>query len=136
MASLLSLHNFYSILIRLLEPSGSEAGETWVTNTAAEFCLQSIFFMHVIFFYMPQIYDMRPTALLPLLRKSCYGFLSLLKIHLPRPDLNPRTLGPVANTLQLDHRGRLKKSCPSACHGGTWGQRSLLLILNLGTRWG
>jgi hypothetical protein len=46
-ASLLPLHNFYSILIRLLEPSEpsiSEAGETWVRNMAAEFCLQSIFF--------------------------------------------------------------------------------------------
>jgi hypothetical protein len=33
----------YSILIRLLEQSSSEAGETWVRNMAAEFCLQSIF---------------------------------------------------------------------------------------------
>jgi hypothetical protein len=32
----LPLHNFYSILIRLLEPSSSEAGETWVRNMAAE----------------------------------------------------------------------------------------------------
>jgi hypothetical protein len=39
MASLLPLHNFYSILIRLLEPSSSEAGETWVRNMAAEFLL-------------------------------------------------------------------------------------------------
>jgi hypothetical protein len=31
-ASLLPLHNFYSILICLLEPSSSEAGETWVRN--------------------------------------------------------------------------------------------------------
>jgi hypothetical protein len=47
-ASLLPLRNFYSILIRLLEPlepSSSKAGETWVRNMAAEFCLQSIFFM-------------------------------------------------------------------------------------------
>jgi hypothetical protein len=38
-ASLLPLHNLYSILIRLLEPkpSSSEAGETWVRNMAAEF---------------------------------------------------------------------------------------------------
>jgi hypothetical protein len=43
-ANLLPLHNFYSILIPLLEPSSSEAGETWVRNMAAEFCLQSIFF--------------------------------------------------------------------------------------------
>jgi hypothetical protein len=38
-ASLLPLHNFYSILNRLLEPSSSEAGETWVRNIAAEFLL-------------------------------------------------------------------------------------------------
>jgi hypothetical protein len=43
-ASLLPLHNFYSILFRLLEPSSSEAGESWARNMAAEFCLQSIFF--------------------------------------------------------------------------------------------
>jgi hypothetical protein len=39
-ASLLPLHNFSSILIRLLEPSEpsrSKAGETWVRNMAAEF---------------------------------------------------------------------------------------------------
>jgi hypothetical protein len=35
---------------------------------------------------------MGPPALLP-------GFLSPLKIHRPRPGLNPRTLGPVASTL-------------------------------------
>jgi hypothetical protein len=47
---------------------------------------------------------MGPTALLPLWRKSCYGFLSPLKIHCPRPGLNPQTLGAVASTLPLDHR--------------------------------
>jgi hypothetical protein len=54
-ASLLPLHNFYSILIRLIEAELSviEAGETWVRNMAAEFCLQSIFFMLERFFYMP-----------------------------------------------------------------------------------
>jgi hypothetical protein len=46
-ASLLPLHNFYSIVIRLLdaESSISEARETWMRNMAAEFCLRSIFFM-------------------------------------------------------------------------------------------
>jgi hypothetical protein len=42
-ASLLPLHNYYSILIRLLETSSSESGETWVKNIAAEFCLQDVF---------------------------------------------------------------------------------------------
>jgi hypothetical protein len=32
---------------------------------------------------------MRPMALLALRRKACCGFLSLLKIHFPRPGLNP-----------------------------------------------
>jgi hypothetical protein len=44
-------------------------------------------------------YDMGPMAFLPLRRKSCYGFLSSLKIHRPRSDLNPGTLDPMANTL-------------------------------------
>jgi hypothetical protein len=42
---------------------------------------------------------MGPTALLPLRSKSCYGFLCPLKIHRPRPGLNPRTLRPVANMI-------------------------------------
>jgi hypothetical protein len=33
----LPLHNFYSIPIRLPEPSSSEAEEKWVRNVAAEF---------------------------------------------------------------------------------------------------
>jgi hypothetical protein len=40
---------------------------------------------------------MRPTALFPLRRKSCYGYLSPSKIHNPRPDLNPWTLRPIAS---------------------------------------
>jgi hypothetical protein len=45
---------------------------------------------------------MGPTALLPLRRKWCYGFLSPLKIHRSRSGSNPRTLGPVAkNALQF-----------------------------------
>jgi hypothetical protein len=31
-------------------------------------------------------------------RKLCYGHLSPLKIHRPRPGLNPRYLGPMAST--------------------------------------
>jgi hypothetical protein len=42
---------------------------------------------------------MGPTALLSFRRKSCYGFLSPLKIHRHRPGLNPRTFGPMATTM-------------------------------------
>jgi hypothetical protein len=56
-------------------------------------------------FNMPKIYVMGPTALLSLRRKSCYGFYGHL-INSPRPGLNPRTLGPMASMLALDHRER------------------------------
>jgi hypothetical protein len=38
-------------------------------------------------------------ALLPLQKKWCSRFLLPLKIHRPRSGSNPRTLGPVVNTL-------------------------------------
>ena len=57
---------------------------------------------HLGIFYMPQIYDMGPTALLPLRRKAC------LKIRRLRPGLNPRTLVLKASTLPLDHRSYIQ----------------------------
>jgi hypothetical protein len=39
--------------------------------------------------------------LLPLRRKACCGFLLPLKLHRPRPGLNPRTLRPMASTLTV-----------------------------------
>ena len=39
-----------------------------------QFCLNSYFHLNLGIFYMPQIYDMGPTALLPLQRKACWGF--------------------------------------------------------------
>ena len=38
------------------------------------FCLNSDFHVNLGIFYMPQIYDMGPTALLPLRRKACWRF--------------------------------------------------------------
>jgi hypothetical protein len=45
-----------------------------------------------------KFYDMESTTSLPLRRKLCCGFLSTLKIHRPRPGLNPRAVGRMANT--------------------------------------
>ena len=63
---------------------------------------------HLGIFYMPQIYNMGPTALIPLRRKACWGFFSPLKIRRLRPGLNPRTWVLKDNTLPLDHRSRRK----------------------------
>ena len=49
-------------------------GEKW----PIQFCLQhGTSTVSVGIFYMPQIYDMGPTALLPLRRKACWGFFRL-----------------------------------------------------------
>jgi hypothetical protein len=94
----LRLHsvNFYSSLIRL--PSSSEAGETRVRNMAAEFC-RRVPIVLVGFFNMLNIYDMGPTALLPLRRKACCGFLSPLNIHRPQSlaGFEPVILGSSGN---------------------------------------
>jgi len=63
---------------------------------------------HLGIFYMPQIYDMGPTALLSLRRKACWGFFSPLKIRRLRPGLNLRTWVLKASTLPLDHRSHWK----------------------------
>jgi len=55
---------------------------------------------------MQQIYDMGPTALLPLRRKACWGFFFVLKIRRLRPGLKPRTWVLKASTLHLDYRSR------------------------------
>jgi hypothetical protein len=44
---------------------------------------------------------MEPTALLPLRRKSRYGFLSLLLIHRLQPGLHPRTLSTITIMLTI-----------------------------------
>ena len=56
---------------------------------------------------MPQIYDIGPTALLPLRRKTCWGFFRL-KIRRLRPGLNPQTWVLIASTLSLNHRSRIQ----------------------------
>jgi hypothetical protein len=50
-------------------------------------------------FYMPQIWDMGPTALLPLRRKARWGFFSTWKIRRLRLGSNPRTWAPEARVL-------------------------------------
>ena len=39
-----------------------------------QFCLNSDFHINLGIFYMPQIYDIGPTSLLPLWKKACWGF--------------------------------------------------------------
>jgi hypothetical protein len=75
---------------------------------ASDFCLRSISFILILFLTCLKILQHVTDGFTSLRRKSCCGFLSLLIIHRPRPGLNPRTLGPMASTLPLDHRGHLR----------------------------
>jgi hypothetical protein len=59
---------------------------------------------HLGIFYMPQIYNIGQTALLPLWRKACWGFFCPEKSWQLRPGLNPRTWVLKGSTLPLDHR--------------------------------
>ena len=69
-----------------------------------QFCLNSYFHLNLGLFNMPQIYDMGPTALLPLRRKACWGFFRPEKSWWLRLGLNPRTWVFKGSTLPLDHR--------------------------------
>jgi hypothetical protein len=60
--------------------------------------------LHLGIFYMPQICNMGPAALLPLQRKACWGFFRPEKSWRLRPGLNPRTWVLKGSTLPLDHQ--------------------------------
>jgi hypothetical protein len=77
----------------------SEAGETWRRNS--RWILPAKFLFHTcrVLWHAVKSYDMGSNALLPLRKKSCYGFLSPLKVYRLRSGLNPRTLGAMASTV-------------------------------------
>jgi hypothetical protein len=61
---------------------------------------------HLVFFYMPQIYDMGPTALLPLQGRRAEDFFFALKNPTASAGFEPRTWVLKASTLPLEHRSR------------------------------
>jgi len=74
---------------------------------AGNFAWNCDFHVNSGIFYMPQICDMGPTALLPFRRKACWGFFRPEKSWRLRPGLNPRTWV----LKDLDHRSRLDVWC-------------------------
>jgi hypothetical protein len=53
----------------------AEVGTLWVENEDRQFSLKRRLPRYILgIFYMPQICDMGPTALLPFRRKACWGF--------------------------------------------------------------
>jgi len=58
-----------------MQPEGplvAKGGTTWARDIAGSFCLKCRLPRYILgIFYVPQIYDMGPTALLPLRRKAC-----------------------------------------------------------------
>jgi hypothetical protein len=75
-------------------------GETG-REMAAEFCLSVSLSYFKRSLTRSKILRHGPTASLPLRIKSCYGFLSQLKIHRSEPGLNPRTLGPMESMITI-----------------------------------
>jgi len=60
-------------------------------NLTGNFAWDHDFHVNSGIFYMPWIYDMGPTALLPFRRKVCWGFFCPEKSWRLRSGLNPRT---------------------------------------------
>jgi hypothetical protein len=88
---------------------------------ASEFCLSVSLTYPKGSLTCRKTYDMRLTASL-LRRKSCCGFLSLLKINHLCSVLNPRTLRPVASTITItpprtSRCGTNLQESLTACHG-------------------
>jgi hypothetical protein len=69
----------------------AEAGTTMSGNRPVNSAKNVDFHVHLGIFYMPQICDMGPMALLPFRRKACLRIFLLLKIRRLRLGLNPRT---------------------------------------------
>jgi hypothetical protein len=80
-----------------LSPSSKSGGKGDVMNFALR-CM-SFILQRVLWHVKSYNTGLRLTALLPLWRKVCCGFLSPLKIHRPQPHLNLQTLGPMAGML-------------------------------------
>jgi hypothetical protein len=102
-----SRFNHQSSLLWLQQTPSSEAGRNWARNDRCIFPISQYLSHYRVILHAIKSYDMGPTALFPLRRKSCDGFLSPLKIHRSRPGLNPRTLGPMASTIT---RERLRRT--------------------------
>jgi len=66
----------------------------------------SISTLHLGIFYMTQICDMEPTALLPLRRKACWKLFCPKKSWRLRQGLSPRTWVLKGSTLPLDYPSR------------------------------
>jgi len=84
----------------------AEGGTMWARILTGNFAWNCDFHANSGIFYMPQICDMGPTALLPFRRKACWGFFRPEKSWLLRPGLNPRTWVLKGSTLPLDHWSR------------------------------
>ena len=115
--SRLDVSFFATRCLRVRNDARDHSSERWNYGRerfSGKFAYMASLFTPLGIFYMPQIYDMGPTALLPLRRKACWGFLSPWKIRRLRLSLNPRTWVPKASTLALDHRSRFSTTCFSS----------------------
>jgi hypothetical protein len=78
----------------------AEVGTTTMSgNRPINFAEMPTSMVHLVIFYMPQIRDIGPAALLPFWRKACLRIFLPLKIRRLRPGLNPRTWVPETSTL-------------------------------------
>ena len=83
------------------ERTPAEEGETMAEKFVKKFAGSGDVHVTFVFFYMPEIYDMGPTALVPLRMKACWGFFR---------SKNPTASVPKPARLRIDHRSRNYKN--------------------------
>jgi hypothetical protein len=117
------------------EPSLKLQARNWRREFWTLPCEVSLFILRRGFYYASESYDMMPTAFLPLWRKSCYGFLSPLKINRPTRGLNPRTFVEITSTITITPPRTKRRTLPLGHHiilrylwkpletGAAWGCR-------------
>ena len=98
------------------DPLVPKGGNAQARNIANNFCLKCWLPCYILgIFYVLKIYDMGPTALLPLRRKACWGIFCPLKIRQLRPGLNPQTWVSKDSMLSLDHQSHYATVLNNVC---------------------
>jgi hypothetical protein len=83
--------------------------ELWARMVSGNFAEMTPFLRYLGIFYMPQIYDMGPTSLLPLRRKECWWFFRP-KIPKASAGFEPASLGTRGQHANHRSRSNLVKS--------------------------
>jgi hypothetical protein len=106
----LDVPTFAARCLHVLNNARDPSSKRWNygREMSSNFAYMTSLFTPLGIYYMPQIYDMGPMALLLPLKEGMLRIFLPLKIRQLWPGLNPRTWVLKASMLPLDHRSRVQ----------------------------